>query len=50
MVSTFDPEKNISEQKNCDSLFWREKKEHILQPMLSVLKIKSSQEINVSFE
>ena len=50
MVSTFDPKKNISEQKYCDSLFWREKKEQYFEPMLSVLKTKSSQEINVSFE
>ena len=42
--------KKISEQKYCDSLFWREKKEQNFEPMLSVLKTRSSQEINVSFE
>ena len=42
--------KNISEQKYSDSLLWREKKEQNFEPMMSVLKTKSSQETNVSCE
>ena len=50
MVSTFDPEKTSVSQNTKIHCFSEKKKEHNFEPMLSVLKAKSSQEINVSFE
>ena len=50
MVSTFDPEKTLVSQNTVIHCFSEKKKEQNFEPMLSVLKAKSSQEINVSFE
>ena len=47
MVSTFDPKKNISAQKYCDSMFWREKKEQYFEPMLSVLRRRNQCQLRI---